>query len=130
MSECVDLTRTVLGLLASGDLDGAVEYIDDDFISNEAASLPYPGTYRGKDGFRELIVALGQAWDKFDFEIHDILGSVETAAVIETISGEVAGEPFTMPVIEIWRAKAGRIIEATPYYHDTHLLWELGRRAQ
>jgi ketosteroid isomerase-like protein len=117
----------VLDLLAAGKLDAAVEYIADDFVCHEAASLPYAGDYRGKEGFLKLFALLGTTWKEFGFKIHDVIGEGDTCAVIETIWGKIAGKPWEMPVVELWRIRDGKVIEATPYYHDAGLMGKLHR---
>lgn len=113
-----EIVKTVLDLLAAGDLGAATAYISDDFICREAASLPYAGEYRGKQGFRDLGADLATTWNDFGFKIHMIFGDGEHVSVIETIWGKVAGKPWQMPVIEVWKLRDGKVLEVTPYYHD------------
>jgi ketosteroid isomerase-like protein len=127
MTESSDIVRNVLNLLQDGRVEAALGYIHDDFICVEADSMPYAGTYRGKAGFTKLIALLGTTWNEFGFQIHEIFGQGENVAVIETVWGTEAGQRWTMRVVELWKVRAGKVIEATPYYHDTAALAKLHR---
>lgn len=119
------VVKNVLDLLARGELDEAMTFIDEDFKCTEAASLPYAGVYRGPAGFRKLFALLSATWDEFGFTIHSVFGTYDNVAVVETIFGKVGNESFKMPVIEYWQLRDGKVIGATPYYHDTALLEKL-----
>jgi ketosteroid isomerase-like protein len=119
------VVKNVLDLLARGELDEAMKFINDDFKCTEAASLPYAGVYRGPEGFKKLFALLSATWDEFGFIIHDVFGTDDNVAVVETIFGKVGNRPFEMPVVEHWQLRDGKVIGATPYYHDTALLQEL-----
>jgi uncharacterized protein len=120
-----EVVTTVLELLNAGEVTKAVGYIHEDFVCREAASLPYAGEYRGKEGFTRLLGLLSTTWNDFGFKIHKVFADGEDVTVVETIWGRVAGKRWEMPVIEMWKIRDGKVLEAIPYYHDAGLLGRL-----
>jgi ketosteroid isomerase-like protein len=114
-----------LAALAAGDFDAVGAMLDPDFVLEEAAGLPYAGTYRGVDGWRALSKAIVATWGGFRARILEVPGEgADTLVVRLAISGRSrkTGTPFESTVLELWRFRDGRLREIVPYYWDTHHL--------
>jgi len=119
------IVKIILDLLGAGKLDEAAEYIADDFVCHEAASLPIGGEYHGKAGFRDLVGLLGKIWGDYGSRIHDIIGEGDLCVLIKTNWGKAADKSWEMQVLELWKTRGGKVIEVTPCYHDAGLLGKL-----
>ena len=52
-------------LLANNQTDDALSLLDDDFVLVQAASLPYGGGYRGKEGIKQFFTKFFTVWKGF-----------------------------------------------------------------
>jgi hypothetical protein len=100
-----------------GDFDRAEKLLSDDFIIEEANSLPMAGTYKGKTALRELYT--------------DVMGMMEVAGlerIQTTTGGDFAvtilyfkfADPNLEPahLCERFKFKDGKICEIKPYYFE------------
>ena len=107
--------------------DGAMlgTMLHPDFLVEEAAGLPYGGTYRGLDGWRTLSKAVTSTWSKFRIKPIAYPGESETHCTVRfAISGvsRKTGRAFATTVLELWEFADGRLLRIDPYYFDTHAL--------
>ena len=122
MTNCENLTRQIVGHVQTGELTEAIKFVHADFSATEAESLPFAGSFRGPDGFVELLSKLTGAWENMAFELNDLTADKEYAALHVHMTGLANGHPFRVPLSEIWRFEDGKLIAATPYYFDTQYL--------
>lgn len=111
--------------LNSGDFDTQSSMLSPDFVVTEAAGLPYSGTYRGAEGWKELATAVVRTWSGFRLEFLEYVGETESTLVVRfAISGtsRKTGRSFESTVMELWRFENGLLSEILPYYWDTQLL--------
>lgn len=107
---------------ARGDWDSFMKEVTDETEFHEPPSLPYGGTYRGvADIIRGAKWMVG-AWDDFKFQILEYTAGGDLVIVHLLISGmgRKTGKSFSMPIMEMWRFKEGKVIELRPFYFDTH----------
>jgi ketosteroid isomerase-like protein len=122
MRSDLDVVKEVYGRVAVGDLDGLRAILHPDVALVEAPSLAYGGRYEGKEGFVELVVALGAHWDDFsctDFEYFAGEGAVVVAFRLQATS-RATGEKVDQRLAELWRVRDGLISFLEPFYFDTH----------
>ena len=94
-----------------------------DFFIVEAEGLPYAGRYEGVEGWRRLNKNVREAWQPMQVSVREVLGeTADTLVVRMEIAGHAGGKPFTTEILEIWRFRAGRICQITPFYFDTQAL--------
>lgn len=119
-----------LSAMSAGDFAATSDMIDRDFVVQEAAGLPYAGTYRGIDGWRELSKAVLKTWADFKIRPLELLGETDNTLVVRfALSGRSrrTGTSFETTVLELWRFRDGRLCEIVPYYWDTHHLAAIDR---
>jgi ketosteroid isomerase-like protein len=88
---------------------------------HEAEVLPYGGLYRGT---KQLVRAAGivfGTWKDFSYQIRGFTVGGNTVIVDLMVSavGLKSGKSFSMPLLELWRMKNGKVTEIRPFYYDT-----------
>jgi ketosteroid isomerase-like protein len=120
-----DFCERFFAAVSTGDFTAISGMLDPDFVVHEAAGLPYAGTYRGIDGWRDLSKAVISTWADFKIRPLEFLGETDDTFVVRfALSGRSRkkGTSFETSVLELWRFRAGRLCEIVPYYWDTHHL--------
>ncbi len=104
-------------------------YFHEDFTVVEANGLPYSGTYRGSEGFLELIGKVTGQWSNLEIETLQVIGApdADVFAIEMSMKGisSTSGTPFSTTVCEIWTIKDSKIFAIKPYYWDTRLMADL-----
>jgi uncharacterized protein len=87
----------------------------------EAPSLPYGGIYRGKNSIVRGAHTVFSTFDDFHFEVLGYMAGGENviAHVLLTGRGKKTGKTFSMPLMEQWRIRNGKVIELRPFYFDS-----------
>lgn len=117
----IDIIRTAYESMLKGDVDGFYAAVTEGTEFHEAASLPYGGVYRGVAAVRKGVQRMFSSWDDFSFQILQYSAGGDLVFVNVMISGvgRKTGKSFSMPIIEMWRLKNGKITEIRPFYFDT-----------
>jgi ketosteroid isomerase-like protein len=112
----------------TGDIPAVLREFHPDCLLHEAESLPYPGTYKGLEGFMELLGIMGAAFE-ITFDGHEIFDAGETvvARLQATFTSRKSGRQVSMPIVEVYKFLDGKIIDADVYYKDAGLIGELAR---
>jgi uncharacterized protein len=121
------IVRRFLALAQSGDRAGASALLHADVRVIEADSLPYGGVHRGPEGFHALVKRVFRNWDDVRVEVDRFISTGDTVIALARFQGRSKnnGEPFSMPMAEVWRVADGLIVEVQPFYFDTKRLVEL-----
>lgn len=108
---------------------GTALYFHKDFTVVEADGLPYAGTYRGAEGFLELIGRVTTQWSNLEIETLQVIGAPdgEVFAIEMSMTGvsSTSGKSFSTSVCELWTVKDDKIFSIKPYYWDTRRMAEL-----
>ena len=91
----------------------------------EAESLPYGGGMQGRENFTDFSKNVFKTWRNTSVTVEELIGDGQYVVVLATMSGEgkATGEPFSMPIAEVWRFDAnGLVVEIKPFYFDTKKL--------
>jgi len=108
--------------LLAGNPDGFFAAVTEETEFHEAPSLPYGGVYRGVEGVKRGVMKLMfGAWEDFTFQILQYGAGGDLVYVHVMISGvgRKTGKSFSMPIVEMWRLKDGKVTEVRPFYFDT-----------
>jgi uncharacterized protein len=88
----VDVVQHAWDAFARGDIDGAVEAIAPSAETRVPETVPWGGTYRGPDGFRDFLYKIDQAFDSFKATPEKVLGADDNhVIVIAKTKGRVKG---------------------------------------
>jgi len=85
----------------------------------EADSLPYGGTYRGYDGYVNLLVRFSEWWTDVSMDIRGVFANGDDVMALLTVRGKVKGTPIEIKVAEAWEMKDGKVGKLDIYYFDT-----------
>ncbi|WP_218004193.1 nuclear transport factor 2 family protein [Nocardia araoensis] len=92
-----------------------------DVVMHQASSLPYGGEWRGHDGFRRFLAAMGENWDGLWFDEQHFLR--DEARVVVYSRGRLrarrTGRVLETSLLQWISFRDGLITEFRPYYHDT-----------
>ena len=113
-------------LLANNQTDDALSLLDDDFVLVQAASLPYGGGYRGKEGIKQFFTKFFTVWKGFRSD--DVTYFVNEDKVVATscaIATTHQGVKFEMPMAQIYTVRNGKMLRTEPFYLDTAVLNQL-----
>jgi len=109
-----------------GDREAMNLLLHDEFLLIEPEGTPYPGIYRGAEGWWQFWEKFSGTWSDVEIADHRIfLGdSPDECAIMMSLTGKsrATGERFQTSLIENWRFRDGKILEMHPHYCDTYYL--------
>jgi ketosteroid isomerase-like protein len=116
------IAKAAYAAAARGDWETFMKEVTDETEFHEAPSLPYGGTYRGLADILRGAKWMAGAWEDFKFQILQYTAGGDLVVVHVLISGmgRKTGKSFSMPIMEMWRFKDGKVTELRPFYFDTH----------
>lgn len=113
--------------VARGDWDRIGSIFSTDIVVTEAPALPYGGTYEGLDGFRQLMERVSETWT--DLSLADLRYYADQDDVVASFTLQVTstatGRGMSMPVIEKWRFRDGKVVSGQIFYYDTHAVRQI-----
>lgn len=115
------IKKTYVALQQNLGMDVFTQDFADDCQLHEAASLPYGGMWVGPVSIGKGVQHIFSAFEDFDFVILNYLTGGDEVVVHVMLSGKSpkTGKVFSMPLLEKWRLRDGKIIEVRPFYFDT-----------
>lgn len=117
----VECMQQIYVHIRAGEWDEIEKYLADDFTIYEPESLPFGGTWTGKDVFKRLFPAVMTTFDEPAVEPVDMSGGPDWVNYILYFSGtsKATGERNTYRVIESARVVDGIMQELHLHYFDT-----------
>lgn len=110
-------------LFKSKDFDALAAVVADGAVYNQAAGLPYGGTYTG---FSEWTKMFAKSAEFFDLQIEKEPTYFSDASKNEVIiyftmssKSKKSGKTMSVPISEHFDLKDGKIIAVKPFYYDT-----------
>jgi ketosteroid isomerase-like protein len=112
--------------MQAGDLNGALEMVDEEAVWQEAETLPWPGEWRGPDGFAQLVGAINTPTE---LTVQDYV-IIEAGEVVEVrlnvvFTSRKSGRRLPMEVVEHYTVREGKIHGANAFYKDTQAVNDL-----
>ena len=111
-------------LLKNGNLDAFCDDFDDETVMNEATSLPYGGTYKGREAIKAGIQSVFGYYSAFGFDIHQITSGGDHVIAYGTFSA-TSGQSVSFPLAEVRKIVEGRVTLIEPIYFDTKAVADL-----
>jgi uncharacterized protein len=108
--------------LARNDMEGFFRDFDDNSELIEVDSLPYGGTYRGKEKIQAISKRImTEYWHDFAFDVDTSTYGEDCVVTIGTLRGKNPknGKKWSIPFAEVWKVRAGRVSQIIPIYGDT-----------
>jgi steroid delta-isomerase-like uncharacterized protein len=120
-------------LFTKGDLDAADRYLDPAFVNHDP---PFPGAPAGPAGMRMAAESFRQALPDWHSDVEQLIAEGDVVVERFTASGTHTGSPLmgvpasgktiTLAGINIFRVRAGRIVERWGRLDEVGVLRQLG----
>lgn len=134
--ETIDQNKTIVtslidAVFTKGDLGAIDEYLAEEFVNHD----PPPGVTGDREGMRQIGAMFRAAFPDWRSETGILVGEgdlvVEQFTASGTQQGEIfgapaSGRPVSLPGINIWRVRDGRIMERWGRLDELGLLRQLG----
>jgi ketosteroid isomerase-like protein len=114
----------VIKAWAEEDVETISRYVSPDMEILEPASLPYPGLFKGPQGYIDLHRKIESVWADLKVDRGMVIGGEdEDALVIEyftTATCRATGKQMDRePSLGVWKFRDGMVISMTPFNFDT-----------
>jgi ketosteroid isomerase-like protein len=115
-------TMAANGIL--GNWDVVRPFVADDIVLRVPETLPWGGERRGWDGYQQALTIMTAFFT--DIAVSDVsFTPVEDTVIIRMIiSARVVatGKAISMPLLEVWRVRDGKVCDITAFFFDTKVL--------
>jgi steroid delta-isomerase-like uncharacterized protein len=123
----------IQALFTKGDLDAVDRYLDPALVNHDS---PFPGAPDGPEGFRYAGAQIRAALPDWHSDVHELVEEGDLVVERFTASGTHTGEPLlgvpasgrsvTLPGINIFRVRNGKIVERWGQLDSLGMLRQLG----
>ena len=99
--------------LARGDVAGMVDFLDPQVEWRAPESVPWGGTFRGHEGFREFLGKVLDQPAEFRREMLEYLDAGERIVVLLRQMGRRKGSDteYDVPEVHVWTIRDGKIVD-------------------
>ena len=121
MGENAETVRARWEDFGKGDLDGAVSTTDENAEITMPETLPWGGTYKGPEGFKEMIQKFLSNFESVSPEPTAFLEADDGETVIVTVEGvgkTKSGNDLTGRSVWLYKVKDGKLMSAE-FFGDT-----------
>jgi len=118
------LARTAWQAAATGDAEALARACTPDLVWHASGRGLRSGDYQGLEATLEYLAAIGDAADRFDSDLEDVLVGEELVAVLFRVQGERADRTLDTGFILLCRVEDGRISEIWSVPRDQHAVDE------
>jgi len=125
----VEIVQTMAANGRLGRWDIVRPLVSDDIVVEIPRGLPYGGTFRGWEGYRAALAALG-FWSDLSIGPLEFATSDDKVVVIAPLSGRIGvdGPSVSQPYAAVWELKGGQVTKITAFYYDTKEIADLAAR--
>lgn len=106
----------VYAAVKAGDVDRLFGYFSDDVVLYEPPFLPFGQTYRGKEGFLELLPRISQYLDVSQVEVQYLIADQERVVGCITMPDRLTGELTQM--LELFTLRHRKVTRIQLFYFD------------
>ncbi len=108
-------------LTEGADFEQMAAHLASDILMRQAPSLPYGGDWRGHEGFRQFIAAMGESWDGLWFDEQQFVNDHDRVVVYSRgrLRARRTGRTLNTSLLQWISLRDGLITEFRPYYLDT-----------
>lgn len=110
-------------------LEKVREYLHEELVVHEDPSLPFGGDWHGPEGFVELMYKIKDFFPGFAFQLDDLVSNdVDKLAFKGRLTGNTAGGPFDIGIVEFWTLRDGKVVDILPIWQDIINLMQMHER--
>ena len=123
-SRNVGVVRGFNDALAQGDMGGMLDFLDPQLEWRAPESVPWGGTFHGRDGFREFVGKLLDQPAEFRREMLEYLDAGERVVVLLRQMGRRKGSDteYDVPEVHIWTIRDGKIVDFEGFFDTATVL--------
>lgn len=124
-AERIEQIKDFYDAVSTGDMARAESYFAPaGVVIREAEGLPYGGTYRGAEGYRELMGKLVGVWKRVRFADFTFASGDNCVMARFTMSAisRATGTETSFGVVEVFEFDGDRIVSIAPFHWDTHAM--------
>jgi ketosteroid isomerase-like protein len=119
--------RRLYAAAGAGDWEAAETDLHADLVIHEAGSLPYAGTYRGRDALRRLTATVSSFWPGARIERQGMAAGDGRVVVFFRLHVTTPTGPITQEIVEVNEFQDGKVAVIKPFYWDAGCMGKLAR---
>jgi ketosteroid isomerase-like protein len=107
-----------------GDFAKMLSLFSETCVVREAPGLPFGGDHVGREAIQRMFASLNEVFEMSPtlLDVFEVSDSLVITYMSMHFTSRVTGESVDMPVLEMLTVRDGMIVEAFPFYWDTHRL--------
>ena len=117
----VETIRGAYEAFARQDIDGVMAAFDDGIEWDVPDSVPWGGTYRGKEEVGRFFAGLGEYIDELNVEPQDYVDGGDRVVAVGRHHGNIGGEQFETRFAMVWTMEGGKAVKFKEYSDMTPL---------
>lgn len=125
----LEASKAMYAAVARGEWDAVADFMADDLVIHEPASLPYGGEWRGRDALQRLYAHVMGYWEEPVVKWMELVGGEEYAVALLhfTVTAKSSGKRFETHIAEVTEFDdAGKMASMRIHYFDTaHMVEQL-----
>src|SRR5581483_6201567 len=116
-----EVVQAIYDAAATGDFACVQSLQANDILRLDVVTPPPPDRSEGKPAVLAAMGRLVEVLRTTEVRVHEILadGPERVAALIDAIGTDSTGQPYSMPVVELFLVRDGQVVEIRPFYYDT-----------
>ncbi|WP_162600794.1 nuclear transport factor 2 family protein [Paraburkholderia sp. C35] len=112
----VDAIRNVLSGHSKSARDTLIDQFHPDIVFEFPESLPYGGTFKGVDGYKQFWDLVFVHWNSFDYDLHEIIDTGDRIIVPVVAHGESkTGRSMWNEHLFFFKVEGGKIVYGRIY---------------
>jgi len=118
------LAKVAWEAVSAGDVDTLAEVCSENLVWHASGRGPRSGTHAGRDAVMDYLASIGEAADRFDSVLEEILVGRDLVAVLFRVSGSRQGRELDTGFILIFRIEGSRLAEVWSVPRDQYAVDE------
>lgn len=119
-----EIARAAWEAVAHGDAQGLAKAFSPNVVWHASGRGPRSGTFTGLDAVLEYLADIGDAAQRFDMRLDDVLVSEGGAVLLFSVEGQRPGRRLVTDFIVLFQIEAGLVVEAWAVPRDQHAVDE------
>jgi ketosteroid isomerase-like protein len=118
--EDVEIVRRAIAAFNERDFSQVPEVFDPEIVIDLSGNIFNPDVYRGYDGVKRYVETIEEMWDRFEFEVEEVIpvGHAVITATRASGVGRGSGIPVDMRVFQVITLRGGRLLHMTGAFRD------------
>ena len=118
------LARIAWRAAADGDVETLARVCAEDLVWHASGRGPRAGVYRGQAAVFDYLASIGEAAERFDSDLEDLLVGEDQVAVLFRIRGRRGEKRLDTQFVLLFRIESGRIAEVWSIPRDQYAIDE------